>query len=732
MDGIALDAQITFGATETTPVQLQEKDFVRVDTGDPLPDGCDAVVMIEDVVEGAGYVTLYTAAAPWQHIRQIGEDISAGDMIIPSFTKITPSCMGAMLAAGVMSVSVVKRPLVGIIPTGDEVVPPTENPGAGDIIEFNSTIFSGMLAEWGCQPKIYPIVKDKLDLIEGALKKAIDECDAVILNAGSSAGSEDYSAQAMRNAGEVVLHGVAIKPGKPAILGVSIRTSDSSVVPVIGVPGYPVSGIIVLEGLFKSVLDTLTCREPEKTEYLDAVISRRMNSPLKYREFVRARLGMVGGKTIAVPLNRGAGVVSSFVKADGIIDIPQDREGYEAGESVHVCLLHDLDQVTRMLVITGSHDPLLDEAADIMRRRWRDSLVASSHVGSMGGIMAVKRGEAHLGGIHLLDEASGTYNVPYLKKYFPDGGVVLVEGVERIQGLMVAPGNPKGIRGFEDLIGKEYVNRQKGSGTRILCDFQAKQLGLDTSQIHGYEREEFTHTAVAAAIAAGTADAGLGILSAAKIYGLDFIPVSEEQYDLLIAESALELEPVKKTAGSAQERGICPAAAETWRIYADKSGGGETMELTHLDKNGRAVMVDVGEKQESERVAIAQSVVKMKPETLDLILAGEVKKGDVFACARIAGIMASKRTAELIPLCHPVPLTNVSVEIEPRKPDQVEITATAKCTYVTGVEMEALCAASVAALTIYDMCKAVDRGMEVLHVRLLKKSGGRSGEYVRK
>jgi putative molybdopterin biosynthesis protein len=546
MDGIALEAAKTFGASETTPARLQESDFVRVDTGDPLPAGCDAVVMIEDVIEEGGLVSLYAPAVPWENIRQIGEDISAGDMILPSFTSITPACMGAMLAAGVMQVEVVKRPLVGIIPTGDEIVPPTENPGAGDIIEFNSTIFSGMLTQWGCQPKVYPIVKDDQSLIEAALKNALAECDALILNAGSSAGSEDYSAQAMRSVGEVVLHGIAIKPGKPAVLGFAPASQAGGVIPVLGVPGYPVSGILVLERIFKPVVDLLTCREADQASEIDAVISRRLTSSLKYREFVRARLGEVGGKLVAVPLNRGAGVVSSFVKADGIIDIPQDTEGYEAGEKVRVRLMRGMDKIKRTLVITGSHDPLLDEVADLMRRRWRDSLVASSHVGSMGGIMAVKRGEAHLGGIHLLDEASGTYNAPYLRKYFPEGGVALVECVERIQGLMVPAGNPKGVKGFADLVGLEYVNRQKGSGTRILCDYLARQNKLDTSAIRGYEREEYTHTAVAAAIAAGTADAGMGILSAARIYNLDFIPLCEEQYDLLIAQDALELESVKR------------------------------------------------------------------------------------------------------------------------------------------------------------------------------------------
>ena len=546
MDGIALDSRKTFGATETTPIRLMESDFVRVDTGDPLPVDCDSVVMIEDVVEGEGFFTLYAAAVPWQNIRQIGEDISAGDMIISSYTAITPACMGAMLAAGVLQVEVIKKPVIGIIPTGDEIVSPTDKPGEGDIIEFNSTIFSGMLTEWGCIPKLYPVVKDDLDRIQSAAALAVQECDGVIINAGSSAGSEDYTKDALQNIGEVVLHGIAIKPGKPAVLAVVNREDISGCVPVIGVPGYPVSGIIVLEMVFKAVIEKLTCRVPKKTEMVEAVVSRRLTSSLKYREFIRARLGLVKGKIIAVPLNRGAGVVSSFVKADGIIDVPQDSEGYEAGATVKVRLTHDLDEIKQMLVISGSHDPLLDEATDIMRRTWPDSNVASSHVGSMGGIMALKRGEAHLGGVHLLDEATGTYNIPYIKKYFSEGGVVLLECVGRVQGLMVAPGNPKGIKGFNDLVGIDFVNRQKGSGTRVLCDFLIKQNGVDTSLIRGYDREEFTHTAVAAAIAAGTADAGLGILAAAKIYGLDFIPIANEEYDLLIAGDAMEMEAVNR------------------------------------------------------------------------------------------------------------------------------------------------------------------------------------------
>jgi putative molybdopterin biosynthesis protein len=542
MDGIALDAKLTFGATETSPAFLTESQFVRVDTGDPLPDGCDAVVMIEDVIETDGGVNLYQAATPWQHVRQIGEDICAGEMLLPSFTVITPAAIGAMIAGGVLEVSVTKRPVVGIIPTGDEIVPPTPDPKVGDILEFNSSIFSSMLHGWGAETITFPIVKDKLSHIKDALKEALNKCDAVILNAGSSAGSEDYSTQAISEVGGVLYHGVAIKPGKPAILGYS------GAKPILGVPGYPVSGIIVIEELFRPVVEYLGHRVSEDYEYATAVLSKAIVSTLKYQEFVRVRMGYVEGRLIASPLNRGSGVVTSFMKADGIIEIPQGVEGYETGASVRVRLLRPLRELERNLVAIGSHDPLMDELSDLMRRTWGNISMSSSHVGSMGGLMAVRRGEAHVAGTHLLDESTGEYNTAFVKKHFPKGGVRLVECVKRTQGLMIRKGNPLNIKEFRDIAkeGLRYVNRQKGSGTRILCDYLCKKDGIDSNSIYGYEREEFTHTSVAALIAADSADAGLGIYSAAKLYDLDFLPICDEQYDLLIPDYAWDTPMVQR------------------------------------------------------------------------------------------------------------------------------------------------------------------------------------------
>lgn len=543
MDGIAVHAKDTFGATETTPVRLTPQQYMVVDTGDPVPEDCDAVIMVEDIVRGEDEsVTIYAAAAPWQHIRQIGEDICAGEMILASYMEVTPAAIGAMIAGGVLEIEVIKKPIIGIIPTGDEIVAPCTNPKPGDILEFNSSIFSAMVQEWGAEAKTYPIVPDRFDAIREMVAGAADECDIVLLNAGSSAGREDYSVSVIRELGDVVYHGIAIKPGKPAILGLR------GAVPILGVPGYPVSGIIVIEELLKPLVAEWFHSNMAPAQLATATLTRPVVSGLKYQEFVRLRMGEVGGKLTASPLSRGAGVVSSFMKADGILEVPQGTEGYEAGEEVQVRLLSTPEKLQNTLVVIGSHDPLLDEVADMMHRADPTVFMSSSHVGSMGGIMAIRRGEAHAGGCHLLDTETGVYNLSFLKKYFPNGEIRLVRCVGRQQGLMLAKGNPLDIKEFADIAknGVRYVNRQKGSGTRVLMDYLCEQYAVNVSDIYGYEREELTHTSVAAQIANGSADAGMGIYSAAQLYDLDFLPICIEEYDLIIPDHAWETPVVQQ------------------------------------------------------------------------------------------------------------------------------------------------------------------------------------------
>lgn len=535
MDGVAVCARDTFGATETTPVTLHPEQFTVLDTGDPVPEGRDAVIMVEDLVKNEdGSITIHAAAAPWQHIRQIGEDVCAGEMILPGHMTVTPAAIGAMIAGGVLELRVIRRPVVGIIPTGDEIIPPCTDPRPGDILEFNGSIFSAMVRQWGAEPVVYPIVPDDFDRIKAMVEKASDQCDMVILNAGSSAGREDFSAQVIRQLGQVLYHGIAIKPGKPAILGCRGKTA------ILGVPGYPVSGIIVIEQFLKPLIEhwLKTAAQPE--HYAQATLTRPVVSGLKYQEFVRVRMGAVGGRLMASPLSRGSGVVSSFMKADGILEVPQGLEGYEAGEEVTLRLLSPMEKLRNTLVVIGSHDPLLDELADMLHLGDPRLYMSSSHVGSMGGIMAIRRGEAHMAGCHLLDTADGTYNRSFIRKYFPKGGVKLVSCVGRQQGLMVARGNPLNICSFADISrqGIRYVNRQKGSGTRILTDYLCSREKVEPSDVYGYTREELTHTSVAAQIACGSADVGMGIYSAAKLYDLDFIPICIEEYDLIIPDHA--------------------------------------------------------------------------------------------------------------------------------------------------------------------------------------------------
>ena len=543
MDGVAVCARDTFGATETTPVTLHPEQFTVLDTGDPVPEGRDAVIMVEDLVKNEdGSITIHAAAAPWQHIRQIGEDVCAGEMILPGHMTVTPAAIGAMIAGGVLELRVIRRPVVGIIPTGDEIIPPCTDPRPGDILEFNGSIFSAMVRQWGAEPVVYPIVPDDFDRIKAMVEEASDQCDMVILNAGSSAGREDFSAQVIRQLGQVLYHGIAIKPGKPAILGCRGKTA------ILGVPGYPVSGIIVIEQFLKPLIEhwLKTAAQPE--HYAQATLTRPVVSGLKYQEFVRVRMGAVGGRLMASPLSRGSGVVSSFMKADGILEVPQGLEGYEAGEEVTLRLLSPMEKLRNTLVVIGSHDPLLDELADMLHLGDPRLYMSSSHVGSMGGIMAIRRGEAHMAGCHLLDTADGTYNRSFIRKYFPKGDVKLVSCVGRQQGLMVARGNPLNICSFADISrqGIRYVNRQKGSGTRILTDYLCSREKVEPSDVYGYTREELTHTSVAAQIACGSADVGMGIYSAAKLYDLDFIPICIEEYDLIIPDHAWDSSMVQQ------------------------------------------------------------------------------------------------------------------------------------------------------------------------------------------
>lgn len=540
MDGIAVISERTRGASEREPLTLYpDTDFAVVDTGDPVKPPYDAVIMAEDLTELAdGGVRITGAAAPWQHVRPIGEDIVAGEMILPGRHRIRPIDIGVLLAGGITEVPVYTLPEVAIFPTGTEIIEPGTEPGEGDIIESNSRMFEAMVTEHGGRARRFAPIADDYEKLKDAVSRAADEYDMVLVNAGSSAGTEDYTVHILRELGEVLIHGVAVKPGKPVILAI---VKDK---PVIGLPGYPVSAYINFENFVVPVLEMMNGRAGKQRSVAEAVVTKRLVSSLKHREYVRVKVGKVDERLVASPLARGAGAAMSLARADGFCVIEQNSEGVEAGERVPVELYRTLEEIDRTVVAIGSHDLILDVLSDLMPDECPGNYLSSTHVGSMAGLMALRRGEAHIAPAHLLDEASGTYNIPIIKRLFQEP-MALIKGVDRIQGIMAAAGNPLGIQEIGDLRRVRYVNRQRGAGTRVLLDYRLKLAGIAPEEISGYEREAATHMAAAAAIAGGSADAGMGIESAARAMGLDFIPIGPEEYDFAIPVRFLSLSHVQ-------------------------------------------------------------------------------------------------------------------------------------------------------------------------------------------
>lgn len=563
MDGYAVKFTDTFGASESSPKRLVlGTQALYVNTGAPLPDGFNAVIMVEDVnlinsqesevnsqtpgkdsepgTPAAEQIEIIKPASPWQHVRVIGEDIVSTELILPENHTIRPVDIGAIISGGHVEIKVRRKAVVVVIPTGSEIVEPGTELSIGDIIEYNSRILSSLVSEWGGEPSRLKPVPDDLELIKKAILQGCEKGDLVIVNAGSSAGSADFTAQAIAELGVVLLHGINIKPGKPVVLGwVKSR-------PVIGIPGYPVSAFITFTLFAKDLIYRWQGLEAPEPEFLQARLSRQVASSLGQEEFLRVKLGKVRENLIATPVSRGAGVLMSLVRADGLVRIPAMSEGFGAGTEIKVELLRDRREIENTVVCIGSHDNALDLLANILRKKYPKYSLSSAHVGSMGGLMALKRGEAHFAGTHLLDEETGEYNVPFVQRILGDKKIVLINLVYREQGLMVVKGNPKEIRDFTDLTRDDvvFINRQSGAGTRLLTDKYLRQGGISPGDVKGYDREEYTHMGVASAVLTGIADAGMGILASAKALDLDFIPVAKERYDLAIPKEYMELENV--------------------------------------------------------------------------------------------------------------------------------------------------------------------------------------------
>jgi putative molybdopterin biosynthesis protein len=537
MDGIAVRAAETVGASESRPLLLEPGAFAVVDTGDPLPDGFDAVVMREHVHYDDGRAELRAAVAPYQHVRSIGEDISATELLLPAGHRIRPVDAAASAAAGATVIRVSRRPVVAILPTGDEMRPIGSQLERGELLETNSLMLAGQAREAGCEALVLPIEPDDQERLTAAIEGAVKRCDLLIILAGSSAGRDDYTAALVDRLGELAVHGVAVKPGHPVVLGAIEST------PVLGAPGYPVSASLTFDIFAAPLLAELEGVAMAPRPVTHARLARKLASTIGSDDWVRVRLGRVGGSLVASPLPRGAGVLTSLVRADGLLIVAADAEGHHAGEEVEIQLLRDLRQIEQTIVAIGSHDLILDLAASTLRSQDPDVTLVSGNVGSMGGLIALRDGLCHLAGSHLLDPDTGAYTLPYVDRILAERDVAIVRLAHREQGLIVAPGNPLGVSGIGDLSheGLRYVNRQPGAGTRVLLDYELSRAGIDSATITGYEREEPTHLAVAAAIASGRSDCGMGVRAAARAFGLDFVPVAQEPYDLVLDRASLEL-----------------------------------------------------------------------------------------------------------------------------------------------------------------------------------------------
>jgi putative molybdopterin biosynthesis protein len=551
MDGFAVRAEHTAGAMESQPIVLfYGEQTVYVDTGDPMPVWANAVIPIENIepldeqnrlsddIRHPHAIRIRTAIPPWRHVRPMGEDIVATQLVLPAGHLIRPVDLGAIAACGHTHLRVIRRPRVAILPTGSELVPIGAPVKPGVIIEYNSIILAAQVNSWGGEAVRFPIIPDHFELIQAKVRAAADQFDLVLLNAGSSAGSEDFSARVVESVGTLLVHGVAVRPGHPVILGMLNRTGSAegfapAKIPIIGVPGYPVSAALTGEIFVKPLVSRWLGRPDPEQPLIKANLTRKVTSPAGDDDYLRVIVGRIGDRVLAAPLSRGAGVITSLVHADGIVILPRGLQGLPAGEQVEVRLNHAPEELDRTIFAIGSHDITLDLLAQYLAKLKRR--LASSNVGSMGGLLALRRGEAHLAGSHLLDPESGEYNLLYIRQYLHGIPVVVMALVGRQQGLLVARDNPLKIDSLKDLVRSDvsFINRQRGSGTRLLLDYQLGLLGISPDAIQGYNQEEYTHLSVAAAVASGRASCGLGIAAAAQALELDYFPLFQERYDIV-------------------------------------------------------------------------------------------------------------------------------------------------------------------------------------------------------
>ncbi len=521
MDGIAVRSRDTVGAADQTPIMLDH--FTRVNTGNIVPPEFDAVIMIEDTWETGDRFQVRKSAAPWQYIRHAGEDIRENRLVLPRGHLIRAFDIGALATYGITQVEV-KAVQVGIIPTGSELVPLGVHPGPGQVVESNTVMAEVFLSTMGTHCTRFPIVPDDPKLIAEALRLAIKSNDLVIISAGSSAGTRDFTAGVISSLGDLLFHGVAVKPGKPMMLG---RIDGK---PVLGLPGYPLAAQTILREFAAPLLESWGFA-PAPRYPLRVRLSQPLNSDLGFDVFVPVFVGRIGSTFWGIPHHRGHGVQMATVKANGYTHIPASLEGYKAGSELEVFLTTDPGSIERTLILTGSLDPAIEELANLVHDE--GLFIHASNVGNIGALLALKRNACHaapmdLPALSLLPESQ------FLMQHLPAQDIAFIHIATIEQGIASRDGLV-----LEDLFKVRFINTRKGTPTRMVFDALLNSRSVEPSRIDGYLQEVNGPQAVAAAIRNGFADAGVCTSSVAEAYGLQFVPIANEDYELAVKHEML-------------------------------------------------------------------------------------------------------------------------------------------------------------------------------------------------
>ena len=534
MDGIATKAEYTFGASETNPVTLPEEKYIQIDTGQPLPENYDSIIPEEEIsYDKNGYVTIINAAHPWQNVRVIGEDIVKGDLLIPKNTVIQENAIPILFAGGIWEVEVIRKPKALIIPTGNEVVsPPVETLKDGMIIDYDSKLIANLLKMWGCEYEITDVIPDNPEALKNKLLEGVKDYDFLCIIAGSSAGRKDFTESVLKEVGNVLVHGVKMMPGKPFSLStISGKT-------VFGIPGFPASAYFVTLLFLKQYIERIFSRSV-KDNVVTCKLSQNVPSKLGYDELIRVAVAKINNEKKAIPLKRGASVFKSIYESSGYFTIPENSEGYSSGKDIEVHLFNNIKNFENNIIFIGSNDISIDFLKSLLKEHYPEFNLVSLNRGSMGGLVSLKNMETHFSPTHLFDPEENLYNTTYIKNILKNQKIILLGVAKRSQGIIVKKGNPLNINGIEDIPRVRFINRQKGSGTRILFDYLLDKKSIDKINIKGYDFELYTHMAICNFIQKGYADCGIGIKAATDAFNLDFIPIGHEEYELAFYEDFL-------------------------------------------------------------------------------------------------------------------------------------------------------------------------------------------------